>query len=133
MTDLSAYVGLPVPGPDGRGGGVHCWGLVRRVYAEVLGIELPAYEGVRVCAQERAEIEAIMAGVRADGPWRPVADPQALDLVHLRVEGRAVHVGLYVAPGRMLHAFARRTVIEPIDRGRWHRRVLGCYRHEARP
>lgn len=117
--DLGAFVGLPYESPNG------CWRLVRRVYAELLGRALPDYATGPL---SRAALAALIDSQRAG--WRPVADPQAGDVVLFRIAGAACHVGVVQAPGRFLHVLhpGQTSRIEAWDAPAWRRRLEGFYR-----
>lgn len=114
MTDWWApYVGLPF----GEGPGeVTCWSLVRRIYADQLGIDLPSYGEVsagylaalarRQAAEARAEVSDLMADDRIAGQWRDVTLPFVFDVVRmLDLRSRRVgHVGVMLDHCRLIHA-----------------------------
>ena len=124
------YVGLPYADKGRDRDGVDCWGLVRLVYAELMGIELPSHADGYVSAAELADVtRAIRGNMR---PWSPVARPHALDVVLLRIAGSEAHVGLIVGGGFMLHVHAGiDTALERIDTALWRRRIVGTYRHDS--
>lgn len=96
----SRYVGLPFG--EGRGQ-VTCWALVRRVYADRLGVDLPEYG--EISAHDLVRVARAMRAGQNEG-WRAVDRPQALDVVLMRSGrgGRAVvHVGVMVDGARVLH------------------------------
>lgn len=127
--DFSRYVGVPYVegGRDvQRDGGLDCWGLVRLVYAEQYGVNLPAYEDAA------GEDEAVERMAREREGWAQVETPRTGDLVLLRIKGREQHVGVVTRPGYMLHVSAvgrAGAAVECLDSGSWRRRVAGYFRH----
>lgn len=129
------YVGLPFA-PMGRtGAGVDCWGLCALVYREVAQIDLPAFTGAYVTAEERADIAALVAGQKHVGPWVEIArgDEADLDILVFDCLGFQSHVGIVCERGRMLHATAGKlSGVERYDNGPWRHRLAGIYRHRMR-
>ncbi|KFF50451.1 hypothetical protein GY26_01815 [Gammaproteobacteria bacterium MFB021] len=127
MIDVSEYIGLPYR-VEGRGPDAYdCWGLVRLVYAERLGIALPSHVGydATLSAHTASLIEQGRPG------WRAVADPEPYDVVLLNVAGVPNHIGLVVAPGWMLHTTQQKSAcIENYQRVTWRNRVEGFYMYE---
>ena len=123
------YIGIPF-GEAPRE--LTCWGLVRRIYADRLGIDLPAYG--EVSARDLARIARTMAAHQDDG-WRLPDQPQAYDVVLMRGHGggsRAVHVGVLVDPQRMIHVeAASATVVVPTRHWSVAERILGYRRHAS--
>lgn len=99
----SRYVGMPFV-DGGRGeGGLDCWGLVRSVYAEQLGVDLPAYG--EISAADLVRISRQMEAGKDDG-WVEPDEPTDMDVVLMRSArstGRVVHVGLVVGRSSVLH------------------------------
>lgn len=123
---VAPYVGLPFGEGPGQ---VTCWGLVRRVYADRLGIDLPAYG--EISARDLMRIaRAMQAG--ADDGWRPVSVPQALDVALMRgPRGGAsvVHVGVMIDARQMLHVEeASAAVIVPVTHWSVASRIVGYRR-----
>jgi probable lipoprotein NlpC len=129
----NAYVGIPFAEHGRTREGCDCWGLVRLVYGD-RAILLPSYAEGYATTLERAEIAALIAGAAGAAPWRPVplegmAD---LDILVFRRGLHDAHVGLAVAPGRMLHVTGGQAArLDRIDDGRWRPRLAGVFRHEA--
>jgi len=131
MTDWSGFVGIPYQ-PHGRDrAGCDCWGLVRIIYAEAYGIELPAYAGDYPCEAERARVAGLVSARSAAPPWSAVDVARRGDLLVLRVNGLPSHVGVALDDRRMLHARTQQSEVERFDGGAWRRRIAGVYRHEA--
>lgn len=119
---VSAFVGRPYRAPNG------CWQLVRQVYAELLGIELPGFEA-ESAAVGRDGWAALIEQHRHT--WQPVEAPVPGDVVLFRVLGAACHVGVVVAPPLFLHALAPGTTarVESWRSLTWKPRLVGFYRH----
>lgn len=97
------YLGVPFKLHGDTLAGCDCWGLVRLVYREELGIDVPAYAGP-VSAQEAREIDLAL-GAGGDWPWQAVEPGKAneFDLVTIRFAKVEAHVGLIIEPGLILH------------------------------
>lgn len=128
---VADYVGIPYR-PLGRAReGADCWGLVRLVYADRLGIALPAYDGRGFSGRASvADLATLVVDAR-QARWCQVAEGDAaiLDVVLLRVHGQPVHVGVLAAPSTMLHSLAGHdSAIDRLDSLMWARRVMGYWR-----
>lgn len=127
------YIGLSYA-PRGRErSGLDCWGLVRLVYAEERGIELPSLANEYADhPDEREQLAALIATKRDH--WIETDAPQSGDVVLLRILGAPSHVGLVTEPGSMLHIReGSDAVIERLDSVRWAQRVAGIYRYSEQP
>lgn len=98
----SGYVGLPF---ESRGRGPHaydCWGLVRAVYLDRLGVDLPSYG--EISATDLARVARKMEDSKNDG-WVPCGpEPLAVVLMTTSATGRRIsHVGVMVDENRVLH------------------------------
>jgi cell wall-associated NlpC family hydrolase len=117
---LSPFIGVPYATYD-------CWALVRLIYRERWGIELPDWTVDR----QGLAVDTILA----DGPaWVEVAPEEARlgDLVAITRGGMVYHVGLVVSPGWMLHTLeGLDSALERYDGFIWRSRLAGCYRHPA--
>jgi len=124
------YLGLPwmEKGRDRKG--VDCWGLCRLAYAEKRAILLQSFHHDYTNVLDRVAIQrAIDAEIEA--MFAPVAEPDVLpwDFILLREGTRPVHVGLVVAPGRMLHIEADSTSrVQRWTDPEFRLRVVGFYR-----
>lgn len=125
MVDVSEYIGLPFES-GGRGPVAYdCYGLLRLVYAERLGIELPAH-----CGYSDVMTPTTAAMIRRGMiDWAPVTTPEPWDAVLFNVDGRGNHIGLVIQPGLMLHtAPGKDATIENYQRPYWRARIEGFYR-----
>lgn len=121
MTWWAQYIGMPFGGGQGM---VTCWELVRRVYADQLGVDLPSYgetssrylaavARLKVRDISMEEMQAARLAVaeeiergRATESWQQVEDPREFDVVLMKnIHSRRVgHVGVMVDQSRMIHA-----------------------------
>ncbi|MFG1479176.1 NlpC/P60 family protein [Xanthobacter sp. V4C-4] len=121
------YVGLPFLATGRDRAGVDCYGLVALCYREVRGIVLPSYTGHYTSIDERAEIAAALNAGKA--AWTRVDAAREWDVVLFSGAVGACHVGLVVAPGRMLHTSSGHdSRIERYEAPQWRRRLMGVYR-----
>lgn len=114
--------------------GVDCWGLLRLVYAQRLGVYLPGfeerYQGTGLA--DRPAIAAIIESELRSGTWRPIERPSVGDIALFRIGGEDGHVGVVVARDRFLHAWrGTRSAIERWDTGTWAPRLAGFHRYDG--
>lgn len=118
--DVSQYVGLPY-----KVGSTDCWGLVRRVYADHLGIDLPEYAGVEM----GPAVSGIIDGLIESAQWVETAAPAPYNVILLR-DGSRLHIGLVLDTDHMLHTVENKNAcIERFTRPYWVRSIIGFYRH----
>jgi len=128
------FVGIPFSDLGRNRSGADCFGLVKVVYREALGIELPDYLGAYVSTQEKAEVAALIDDVTATPTWQPVTDARPFDVCVFRIGRLGSHLGLHVVRGLMLHVPENgQSRIEDYTAPRWASLLAGCYRHEASP
>lgn len=131
MIDVSEYIGLPFQS-GGRGPRYDCYGLLRQVYADRLGIQLPEHVGY-AGTMTPTTAAMIQAGLV---DWVEVSEPSPWDAVLFNVRGDPNHIGLVVSPGWMLHTTHQGdSRIERYTRHLWNSRIEGFYRydHDCRP
>ncbi len=121
------YIGLPF----GEGAGeVTCWSLVRRVYRDQLGIDLPEYG--EISARDLVRVAREMSHQKDKGPWFEPPRPHVYDVVLMRSArgGRAVcHVGIVADVARILHAEeVTGSVLVPVDHHTIRGRIMGYRR-----
>ncbi|OAO02719.1 C40 family peptidase [Roseovarius indicus] len=131
MSWAGRYIGLPFV-DGGRGpGAVDCWGLVRLVFAQERGIDLPTY-GEISAKQLLAITRAIEAGQEAPEVWRQVETPEAFDVAVMRSGSswRPCHVGVMVDRKRVLHVEkASSACLEHVTDQLMKHRITGFWRH----
>mgnify|MGYP002641410247 FL=1 len=127
---LDDYVGAPFE--DGGRGPVSydCWGLVRAVYFQELGLDLPSYGDISAHNLRRV---ADAMGTAKDGEeWIEVETPEPFDVVVMRLHTKnwPGHVGVVSDCGRMLHVESRTdAVVVPLSHVTVCDRILGFRRH----
>ena len=125
------YVGIPYAAGGCGPSGCDCWGLVRLVYKNEFGIDLPgvSLDVTPGQAPDAAMVSPVLELTR-EAFWQRVDVPQAGDVIVLRVLGHESHVGLVTTPGYMLHVReGKDAVLEPYDRRRWKQAVRGIWRY----
>ena len=136
----SDYLEIPFA-YDGRDRkGCDCWGLVRLIYREQLGIELPSFS--EIPATETPTVLAVMSGKSAGRPWSEVAltDIRPFDVVRMigyfrgadgvRYRG-PVHVGCAIDSSTIIHIEPRQFVLaQPISSPALANRIVAVHRHE---
>lgn len=126
------YVGIPYLTHGRDRAGCDCWGLLRLVYTEQFGIQLPSYGEEYADASDRVGVSAPLAHHLHF--WDRVEKPAAGDGVLFCISGIPCHIGVVTERGFMLHVTRGiNTVVEPYLMSRWRSRVEGTYRYIRQP
>jgi len=109
----------------------HCWELVRRVYRDVWGVDLPTYEAD---VEDADAVGSLIA--KHSQLWDEVPIPQAqpMDVLTAWVKDKdkpPTHVGIVVSRGEMLSSYRPRPRVDVYCAGFWGRRVVNCYRYSG--
>jgi cell wall-associated NlpC family hydrolase len=121
MTWWSRYIGVPYEQ-------MHCWALVRTVYADRLGIDLPEYGEIE--AGNLVAVSRAIGHERANGPWLPAPNPVALDVCLMRGRSAIWHVGVMTDHRHLLHTERSSGVVRVrADDFKMRGRVVGFWRH----
>lgn len=110
--------------------GVDCWGLIKLIYQDRLGIEIPSlleYSNTK-------DMEEIPRLVRENAPeWVKVeqGEEKQYDVVIFQMCSVPMHVGLVIGRNLMIHCErGSGTVVTNYKKNKqWNRRVVGFYRH----
>lgn len=136
---VADYFGIPFKEHGRDRDGLDCWGLVRLVYMEQFGVDLPSladgYEGTGTEYGGQLAAQITEESMRA---WKPVSAPllRDSDVIVLEVLNQPMHVGIVLCKGHMLHVerLGKRGVgyarPECYDSVHWKNRLHGFYRHE---
>ena len=120
---VSEAIGAPFK-PHGRGPEYDCWGIVCEAYRRVTGVELDDYGGEYGTLKDMDRLKRIFAR-ECGTTWYKVEAPEPMDVAVIYRSGRAIHAGLYIGNGNILHIeHGVDAVIEPSDRFR----IEGYYR-----
>lgn len=127
---------------DGRDReGCDCWGLLRLIYREQLGIELRAFS--EVPAAESPLVLQEMLRQSRERPWSevPLGDLRAFDVVRMVGHYRGpdgglhrgpIHVACAIDPATIIHIEPGRGVLaQSITDQQIARRIVAVHRHEA--
>lgn len=115
------YVGLPYAE-------AHCWALVRRVFADQRGIDLPDYG--EISARDLLRVARAIGAAQAREPWVAVDVPQAYDVALMRGRAQVWHVGVMTDARHVLHTEAAIDAVRlPIDSLGLRGRITGFRRY----
>lgn len=131
MSWVNKYVGIPFADLGRDFSGVDCYGLVRLIYRDELGIDLPSYVGTYACSDEQAEVAKLLGEAGADGPWRKSDRAiQPFEILVFRQGRFNSHLGIALGRGKMVHVqSADQVKIENFSQPRWRSRLAGHYHH----
>lgn len=133
--DVKKYIGIPFRDHGYGFDGCDCYGLVRLVYANELGIELPHLGDDYSCAFNRGEVGPLVSSVAAESWAVDVTDrgPEPLDVLVFSRGGVEYHVGLYLSCEYMLHCIdGSDACLEKWNGIRWKRQLTRRLRHASR-
>ena len=131
MNWTDKYTGIPFLYDASSFDGCDCWGLVRLVYQNELGINLPDY--FRALRDNTvAYLRRVHQAAEAEAKrWVRVESPREFDVVLIRKGAINAHVGVVVRSSYFLHCDEGVwTRVERCDAPIWRHRVAGFYRHD---
>ena len=127
------YIGIKFADRGRDRNGIDCWGLVRLVYLEQMGIMLPGYEDGYRDTGDSGGVAAMYDRELGGDAWRPIQDEPELGDVALYLTGlRLWHVAMVVGHDWLLHA--RRgadSCLERMSAAVWEPRLRGIYRYNG--
>lgn len=128
------YIGISFVARGDSRDGADCYGLVRLVYRERLGINLPSFAESYLTTRESADIAALLSDARQSPEWEPVRPgaEREFDVALCRIGDYASHVAIVIGGGRLLHADRESGVgtIRYRD-GMWSKRIVAFARYVA--
>lgn len=129
--DVGKYIGIPFKDCGRDFDGADCWGLVRLVWKEERGIVMPDMGDAYSSAFARGEVGKTAALLEA-GEWNiDVTDRprRELDVLVFSFQTVDLHVGLWVAPGEMLHVMrGMNAAVERYTGCKWGKRFSRALR-----
>lgn len=124
------YICVPFEEKGRERSGVDCWGLVRLIYKEKLGIELPSLLFYKNTT-DRPTIKKIYEE-ESGSHWKqiPFGEEKEYDVIVLRMMGFPMHVGIVLQGGFMIHCLkgSGTVIVNYLDK-QWIKRIVGFYRH----
>lgn len=124
------YIGIPykVHGRDING--IDCWGLVRLIYSEQFGIDLPSFSA-DYSESDTVRIQELIAQYKEG--WEQLDKPQEGCVVLLRVLGTESHVGVAINDKQFLHAKSNCvSSVENFNSVSWKNRIIGYFKYSEK-
>lgn len=125
------WIGIPYRDRGRAFDGCDCWGLVMLWYRHELGLVLPDYGETYSSSDDVTDAARAVTENAEDSIWGQVPWDMARkgDIVVLRLMGFPCHVGVVLAPGRMLHILrSHASILERYDGAIYRGRLVGLYR-----
>ena len=133
---VTQYLQIPFVERGRTRAGLDCWGLVRQVFLDQRGIELPSYAEDYATTTDAEEITALCRGEVATC-WQevPIAEAQLFDVAILRIMGEPIHFALVLDPPYMLHTMrgSWSHAADRYDSLIWQRRLQRMVRWQGQP
>jgi len=123
------YIGIPYELNGRDKNKCDCYGLVRLIYKEVFGINLPSYSNEYTIESKNKDLTEIYNDNKVD--WIEVTVPQAGDVVYLVIGGYPKHVGVVVGDKLFIHnlCLGGSSSLADYSSKKWKQRVIGFYRY----
>jgi len=126
--NLTDYMLVPYLNRGRTKTGLDCWGLVRMIYRDELGIYLGNLDGYSDSENEE-EVGNVIVSESSDN-WIETTSPKPLDVVVLRLASKPCHVGVVIGGGDFIHALRGRGVtVGRLSGVLWRNRIHAFYRY----
>lgn len=126
--NFEKYIGIPYKDGGRDSTGLDCWGLVRLIYRDEMGIVLPSFDG-QYSTDDQERLEELFHQYREG--WEPCEAFEGA-VVLFRVLGSETHVGVMVDSTHFIHIReGLDSVIEDVTHNKWKKRVVGFYKYSA--
>jgi len=133
---VTQYLQIPFVERGRTRAGLDCWGLIKLVYGDQRGIELPSYAEDYATTTDAEEITALCRGEVATC-WQevPIAEARLFDVAILRILGEPIHFALVLDPPYMLHTMrgSWSHAADRYDSLIWQRRLQRMVRWQGVP
>lgn len=127
---IGNYIGLPFKDRGRDEEGYDCWGLLRLIYGEVFGVELPTYIDRYKDTKDSESLGPLIRQERENWESIEEGNEKLGDVVVIRIRGQPMHTGLVLGEKKFLHIEdGVDSSIEAYDSIKWTKRVIGFYRH----
>lgn len=128
MSWYAKYMNIPFKDKGRDEQGADCWGLVRLIYKNELGIELDDYSDSYFDTNDREVLAKIVSSEKNQN-WITPESPKEFDVVILNMRGIPIHVGIITKQNHMIHcAKGINTVHEHYGTSKWKHKVMGFAR-----
>lgn len=129
---LSDLIGIPFS-KDGESPqeGFDCWGLVRFVYKEFYGIELPDFNHSNIHYLNGKKVHKIIEEEQNDEKlWEKLNEPEEPCILAIKNHPLYInHTGIYVGRGKFLQSLEKVGVIlSDIHDKYWSQKIVGFYK-----
>lgn len=134
---VEKYIGIPYKskGRDPEEG-IDCWGLVKIVYENEFGVDLPSYdEGYKDAHNRKDASKKIGKSLDQsidDGNWKTIEmeDLKEGDILIIDIAGIPCHIGIYVGCGHVMHVReGTLTCIEDYESKQFAGKIRSGYRY----
>lgn len=129
MSWAEKYIAIPFVEKGRDKAGLDCYGLVRLVYGQEIGIDLPDYLAAYETTDDREALNALISHEKSQ-LWRekPNGRECEFDVAVLKMRGVPMHVGVVIGGGKMLHCLKGvGTSIERYNSIKWQSSVAGFF------
>jgi hypothetical protein len=124
------YVNIPFADGGRDISGCDCWGLVRLVYQQEFGIDLPSFSG-EYDVNDPQLLHDLIAQYKES--WETLAEPEPGCVVLFRMFGSESHIGVAVSATQFLHAREKyASAVENFSSTEWNHRIVGYYKYREK-
>ncbi len=128
--NFEKYIGIPFKEKGRDTTGVDCWGLVRLIYKQEYGVNLPSFASDYELSDD-GRVGELFAQYKEG--WETLSQPEPGCAVLFRIFGTESHIGLVVDSASFIHVReGLDSVIESLESAKWSKRIVGFYKYSER-